>query len=45
MLPDNWNEMTPAERQEFRLAAWASTERKGVRNSRGEAKYEARVKR
>lgn len=45
MLPDNWNEMTPAERLDFRLAVWASTEGKEFATPEIKAKFEERTQR
>jgi uroporphyrinogen-III decarboxylase len=45
MLPDKWNEMTPAERMDFRLGVWASTEGKEFVTPEIKAKFETVTKR
>jgi uroporphyrinogen-III decarboxylase len=45
MLPDNWNEMTPAQRQEFRLAGWASAGGMEFASPEAKDKYETSAKR
>ncbi len=45
MLPDNWNEMTPAERLDFRLAGWASAGGMEFASPEAKEKYETRTRR
>lgn len=43
MLPDNWNELTPMERQEARIKAWASREGKAFDCEEAAQRYERRA--
>ena len=45
MLPDNWNTMTPDQKLEARLAAWASTEGKPFESPKVAEGYARRAKR
>lgn len=45
MLPDNWNEMTPSEKLDFRLDAWATTDGKEFTTPEAAAAFERRTKR
>ncbi len=45
MLPNNWNKLTPAEKLDWRLAGWATTEGKPLATPEAAANYKERVQR